>query len=78
MQAPGVLVPRPGIEPVSPALEGRVLTTGQPGSPLENLISLRRQYLPNLSMTQCNPCQNPNWLLCRNLQADPNVHMSPE
>ena len=27
----GILVPQPGIEPMSPALEGRVLTTGPPG-----------------------------------------------
>ena len=27
----GILVPRPGIEPVSPALEGGFLTTGPPG-----------------------------------------------
>ena len=27
----GILVPRPGMEPVSPALEGRFLTTGPPG-----------------------------------------------
>ena len=27
----GILVPRPGIEPPSPALEGRFLTTGPPG-----------------------------------------------
>ena len=27
----GILVPQPGMEPVSPALEGRVLTTGPPG-----------------------------------------------
>ena len=26
----GVLVPRPGIEPVSPALDGRFLTSGPP------------------------------------------------
>ena len=31
----GILVPQPGIEPVSPALEGGVSTTGPPGrSPL--------------------------------------------
>ena len=29
----GILVPRPGIEPVSPALQGRFLTTGPPGKP---------------------------------------------
>ena len=27
----GILAPRPGIEPVPPALEGEVLTTGPPG-----------------------------------------------
>ena len=27
----GILVPQPGIEPMSPALEGGVLTTGPPG-----------------------------------------------
>ena len=27
----GILVPRPGIEPASPALRGRFLTTGPPG-----------------------------------------------
>ena len=30
-EACGILVPRPGMEPASPALEGEVLTTGQPG-----------------------------------------------
>ena len=27
----GILVSRPGIEPASPALQGRFLTTGKPG-----------------------------------------------
>ena len=27
----GIVVPPPGIEPMSPALEGRFLTTGPPG-----------------------------------------------
>ena len=31
LTARGILVPRPGIEPVSPALEGGFLTTGPPG-----------------------------------------------
>ena len=31
--ARGILVPWPGIEPVSPALEGRFFTTGPPGKP---------------------------------------------
>ena len=30
-EACGILVPRPGIEPVSPALAGKFLTTGPPG-----------------------------------------------
>ena len=30
-QACGILVPQPGVEPTSPALEGRFLTTGPPG-----------------------------------------------
>ena len=29
----GILVPQPGIEPVPPAVEGQVPTTGQPGIP---------------------------------------------
>ena len=31
----GILVPGPGIEPVSPALEGRFLTTGPPGKSVD-------------------------------------------
>ena len=33
-EACGVLTPWPGIKPVTPALEGRVLTTGLPGKVL--------------------------------------------
>ena len=33
-EACGILVPRPGIEPTPPALEGEVLTTGKPGKSL--------------------------------------------
>ena len=29
-KAPGILAPQPGIEPMSPALEGKFLTTGPP------------------------------------------------
>ena len=32
--ARGILVPRPGIKPASPALEGGFFTTGRQGSPL--------------------------------------------
>ena len=30
----GILVPKPGVEPMSPALTGEFLTTGQPGEAL--------------------------------------------
>ena len=42
----GILVPRPGIEPTSPALEGGVLTTGPPGksSILLNLLKFILWY----------------------------------
>ena len=38
--AHGILVPRPGIKPTSPALEGGFLTLGPPGKSLE-FISLK-------------------------------------
>ena len=34
----GILVPRPGIEPASPVLEGGFLTTGSPGKALMALL----------------------------------------
>ena len=42
-KACGILIPQPGTEPVSPALEGGFLTTGPPGKSLhsnswENLV----------------------------------------
>ena len=37
-----VLVPRPGIEPTPPALQGRFVTTGPPGRSLEWKVSYRR------------------------------------
>ena len=33
----GILVPRPGMEPTCPVVEGRFLTTGPPGSPKKTL-----------------------------------------
>ena len=35
-KACGILIPQPGIEPVSPALEGGFLTTGPPGKSLHS------------------------------------------
>ena len=37
-KACGILVPCPGIEPVSPALQGRFLTTGPPGKSWVSLL----------------------------------------
>ena len=34
----GILVPQPGIEPKSPALEGEFLTTGPPGKSCHKLL----------------------------------------
>ena len=31
-----ILVPLPGVQPTSPALQGRILTTGQPGKSEED------------------------------------------
>ena len=43
----GILVPPPGIEPASPALEGRFLTTGPPGKSLYNLLKRYIDALKN-------------------------------
>ena len=42
----GILVPQPGIEPISPALEGKFLTTGPPGKSLTTSL-LNLQFLPH-------------------------------
>ena len=40
----GILVPQPGIEPMSPALQGRFLTTGPPGKSLALLLSDHKSF----------------------------------
>ena len=40
----GILIPPPGIEPMLPALEGGVLTTGLQGKPLEVLFVLSLMF----------------------------------
>ena len=37
----GILVPQPGMKPMSPALEGRILTTGPPGKSWHMLLKVR-------------------------------------
>ena len=48
----GILVPRPGIEPESPALEGRFLTTGPLGRSLEHSLDFCQDFSQD-SMTDC-------------------------
>ena len=43
--------PRPGLEPVSPALAGRFPTTAPPGKPPRDLLILIAQTLGNISWT---------------------------
>ena len=38
LEPPGIIAPRPGIEPTPSALEGMVLITGPPGKSLEPLF----------------------------------------
>ena len=50
----GILVLLPGIEPPSPALQGRFLTTGSPGKPqfmtLKSVNSLRYHSYSNINL----------------------------
>ena len=48
----GILVPQPGIEPMSPAVQGTYLTAGPPGKS-HTLPSLRRQIC--FVFQWCNP-----------------------
>ena len=48
-EACGILVPRPGIEPGPPALEGRFLTTGPPGKS-------HQYYLERVFFCVCITC----------------------
>ena len=49
LEACGIEAPRPGIKPVLPALDGKILTTGPPGK------SLSGSYLLFLLMYTPNP-----------------------
>ena len=44
--ARGILVPQPGIEPESPALEGRFFTTGPPGKSPDHTFSSKNVRRP--------------------------------
>ena len=52
-EACGILVPRPGIEPVPPALAGRFSTTGAPGKSLDSFFNPSVFFSYDVS-----------WLLC--------------
>ena len=53
----GILVPQPGIEPVSPALEGRFFTIGPPGKSLILKIKRRETSLAVQWLRLCLPMQ---------------------
>ena len=42
-KACGILVPRPGIKPTPPALEGDALTTGPPGKSQDEILDDKDQ-----------------------------------
>ena len=42
--------PRPGVEPMSPALAGRFLTTGSPGKPWIDVLTLGLVILAAIKM----------------------------
>ena len=44
-KARGILAPLPGIDPVPPALEGDVLTTGPPGKSLDYLFFFNSYFI---------------------------------
>ena len=44
-EACGILVPHPGIQPTSPALEGRFLTTGPPGKSPDNCFNILAYFI---------------------------------
>ena len=57
-KACGILVPRPGIKPASPALAGGFLTTGPPGKSLSMFINsapFHSQNSPRLDNKWCGP-----------------------
>jgi len=65
----GILVPRPGVEPMSPALEGRFLTTGPPGKFLSVLLeenTLKREQRPSgiraMCSALCREVPSPFWV----------------
>ena len=48
----GIIVPQPGIEPVPPALEGKVLITRPLGKPLYIFLMYTDQYRETRSLTK--------------------------
>ena len=54
----GILVPWPGVEPVSPTWEGGVLTTGPPGKP------------PVCFAVTKNPQETPSWFCAVNIMSN--------
>ena len=53
-EACGILAPRPGIEPIPPALEGKVLATGLLGSPITGCLD--KDAISLVQVTECEVC----------------------
>ena len=53
-KAYGILAPRPGVEPAPSALEGEVMTTGQPGKSLCHLFKMQilKRGINNLELAK--------------------------
>ena len=49
--------PRPGIEPVSPALAGRFLTTAPPGKSLDTVLFFRHRQHPRVQDRRGASCR---------------------
>ena len=57
-------LPRPGLEPVSPALAGRFLTTAPPGKP-PNIFDLLLVESTDVESTDIEPANSEGGLTCR-------------
>ena len=65
----GILVSRPGIEPMFSALEGIFLTTGPPGK--SPAFSVSGCYQPLIQLWGKNKVNQSHILLCRAIQPEP-------
>ena len=67
-------LPRPGLEPVSPALAGRFSTTAPPGKPLEDF---KLQFQFHYLWIDLFICSNSSWFGLGKLYLSKNLSISP-